>query len=88
MRKAKFNESQIVDSPAGRRSRRGSHTICLRKHGVSRATFCKWRSQYGGARVITMSRTVVQHTRTCGSRIPNSVAKSRPGTPLQWRLQF
>ena len=28
----------------------------LRKHGVIRATFCKWRSEYGGASVSDVKR--------------------------------
>ena len=29
----------------------------------------------------------INETERCGSRIPNSVAKSRPGTPLTWRTR-
>ena len=50
MRKSKFNESQIVgilkDAGAG-----VPVNDLLQKHGVSRATFFKWRSKYGGASV-------------------------------------
>ena len=50
MRKSTFNKSQIVsilkDAEAG-----VPVNDLLRQHGVSRATFCKWRSKSGGASV-------------------------------------
>ena len=46
MRKSKFSESQIVeilkDAESG-----VSVADLLRKHGVSKGTFFKWRSKYG-----------------------------------------
>lgn len=55
MRKSKFSESQIVailkeaDSgiPVGE---------VLRSHGISSATFYKWRSKYGGLEVSELKR--------------------------------
>jgi putative transposase len=48
MRKSKFSETQIVallkDAESG-----VPVADLLRKHGVSKATFFKWRSKYGGA---------------------------------------
>ena len=55
MRKSTFNESQIVgilqDAEAG-----VPVNDLLRQHGVSRATFCKWRSKSGGASVSDVKR--------------------------------
>ena len=55
MRKSKFSESQIVgilkDAESG-----VPVADLLRKHGVSKATFFKWRSQYGGASVADVNR--------------------------------
>jgi putative transposase len=55
MRKSKFSETQIVgilkDAESG-----VPVADLLRKHGVSKATFCKWRSKYGGASVSDVKR--------------------------------
>ena len=55
MRKSKFSESQIVgilkDAESG-----VPVADLLRKHGVSKATFFKWRSRYGGASVSDVKR--------------------------------
>ena len=55
MRKSKFSESQIVailkDAESGM-----PVADLLRKHGVSRGTFFKWRSKYGGATVSDVRR--------------------------------
>ena len=53
MRKSKFSETQIVgilkDAESG-------VPDLLRKYGVSKATFFKWRSKYGGATVSDVKR--------------------------------
>jgi putative transposase len=55
MRKSKFSETQIVgilkDAESG-----APVDALLRKHGISRATFFKWRSKYGGASVSDVRR--------------------------------
>jgi putative transposase len=55
MRKSKFSESQIVgilkDAESG-----VPVADLLRKHGISKATFFKWRSKYGGASVADVKR--------------------------------
>jgi putative transposase len=55
MRKSKFSETQIVgilkDAESG-----VPVADLLRKHGVSKATFFKWRSKYVGATVADVKR--------------------------------
>jgi putative transposase len=55
MRKSKFSETQIVamlkDAESG-----VPVADLLRKHGVSKASFFKWRSKYGGATVSDVKR--------------------------------
>ena len=55
MRKSKFSETQIVgilkDAESG-----VPVADLLRKVGVSKATFFKWRSKYGGATVSDVKR--------------------------------
>ena len=55
MRKSKFSETQIV---AMLRDAESGVPVAdlLRKHGVSKATFFKWRSKYGGASVSDVRR--------------------------------
>jgi len=55
MRKSKFSESQIAgvlqEAEAGM-----AVAEVARKHGISAATFYRWRSKYGGMSVSDMQR--------------------------------
>jgi len=55
MRKSKFSETQIVailkDAESG-----VPIADLARKHGVSQATFFKWRNKYGGATISDVRR--------------------------------
>jgi putative transposase len=55
MRKSKFSETQIVGMLKEAESGVPVADL-LRKHGVSKATFFKWRSKYGGASVSDVRR--------------------------------
>ena len=55
MRKSKFNESQIVGILKETES--GVPVVdLLRRHGISKTTFFKWRSKYAGASVADVKR--------------------------------
>ena len=55
MRKSKFSETQIVEILKAAESGMPVAEL-LRKHGISKATFFKWRSKYGGASVSDVKR--------------------------------
>ncbi|AXE63595.1 transposase [Hyphomonas sp. CACIAM 19H1] len=47
MRKSKFTEEQIIAILAEQERGMATEEVC-RRHGVSAATFYKWKSKYGG----------------------------------------
>ena len=55
MRRSKFNEEQIIailkEAEAGMKT----DDVC-RRHGISRQTFYRWRSKYGGLEVSEARR--------------------------------
>lgn len=55
MRKSKFSESQIVDILKEADSGIPVAEV-LRNHGISAATFYKWRSKYGGLEASELKR--------------------------------
>jgi putative transposase len=55
MRKSRFSETQIVEILKDAESGVPVADL-LRKHGISKATFFKWRSKYGGATVADVKR--------------------------------
>jgi putative transposase len=50
MKKSRFNEEQIIGILKEHQAGATAADLC-RKHGVSDATFYKWRSKYGGMEV-------------------------------------
>lgn len=55
MKKSKFSETQIVAILKEGESGRSVPEI-LRKHGISSATFYKWKSKYAGVGVSDLAR--------------------------------
>ncbi len=47
MKRSRFSEEQIIGILKEHQARLGAKDLC-RKHGISDATFYKWRSKYGG----------------------------------------
>lgn len=55
MRKSRFSDEQIIAILREQEAGRPTAEVC-RKHGVSDATFYKWKSKYGGMQVSEAKR--------------------------------
>ena len=55
MKKSRFTDSQIIDALKQAEAGTPVPQLC-RTHGISTATFYKWRSKFGGMDVPMMSR--------------------------------
>jgi putative transposase len=55
MRKSRFSEEQIIGILKEHQAGLSAADVC-RKHGVSDATFYKWRSRFGGMEVSDAKR--------------------------------
>jgi len=55
MKKSRYSESQIINILKQAEAGAPVPDLC-REHGMSSATFYKWRSKYGGMDVSMMSR--------------------------------
>ncbi len=55
MRKSRFSEEQIIGILKDHQAGLSAAELC-RKHGVSDATFYKWRAKYGGMEVSGAKR--------------------------------
>lgn len=56
MRKSRFSDEQIIAILREQEAGRPTAEVC-RKHGVSDATFYKWKSKYGGMQVSEAKRS-------------------------------
>jgi putative transposase len=50
MKRSRFTEEQVIGIPKEHQAGLGAKDLC-RKHGVSDATFYKWRARFGGMEV-------------------------------------
>jgi putative transposase len=55
MRRSRYTEEQIIGILKEHQAGVSAHDLC-RKHGISDATFYKWRSKYGGMDVSDARR--------------------------------
>ncbi len=55
MKRSRFSEEQIIDILKEHQAGLGAKELC-RKHGISDASFYKWRSKYGGMEVSDARR--------------------------------
>ena len=55
MKRSRFSEEQIIRILKEHQAGRSAAELC-RKHGISDATFYKWRSKYGGMEVSDAKR--------------------------------
>jgi putative transposase len=52
MRKSRFSDEQIIAILCEQEAVRPTAEVC-RKHGISDATFYKWKSKYAGMKCLT-----------------------------------
>ncbi len=55
MKRSRFSEEQIIGALKEQEAGMSTADVC-RKHGVSSATFYKWKSRYGGLEVSDARR--------------------------------
>lgn len=85
MRKSKFSEEQIISILAEQERGMATSEVC-RRHGVSSATFYKWKAKYGGMDVSDARRLKTLETENnrlkkllADSMLDNSILKDLLG---------
>ena len=85
MRKSKFSEEQIIAILAEQERGMATVEVC-RRHGVSSATFYKWKAKFGGMDVSDARRLKVLETESArlkkllaDSMLDNSILKDLLG---------
>ena len=61
MKRSRFTEEQIIAILREQESGQKTADVC-RRHGISEATFYKWKSKYGGMEVSDAKRLKVLET--------------------------
>jgi putative transposase len=85
MRKSKFSEEQIISILAEQERGMSTTEVC-RRHGVSSATFYKWKAKFGGMDVSDARRLKTLETENnrlkkllADSMLDNSILKDLLG---------
>lgn len=55
MKASRFTEEQIIGILREQETGAATADVC-RKHGISSATFCKWKAKYGGLEISNAKR--------------------------------
>ena len=74
MKKSKFSDNQILSVLKQAEAGQAVPELC-REHGISSATFYKWRAKYGGMDVSMMSR--LKELEAENSRLKKMYAEER-----------
>ncbi len=83
MKRSRFSEEQIIGILKEHQAGLGAKEFC-RKHGVSDATFYKWRSKYGGMEVSDAKRLKALEAESAKLHNPGSSAhRFRKYAPTQ-----
>jgi len=87
MRKSKFSEEQIIAILAEQERGMATGEVC-RRHGISSATFYKWKAKFGGMDVSDARRLKVLETENArlkkllaDTMLDNSILKDLLGKP-------
>ena len=85
MRKSRFSEEQIISILAEQERGMSTSEVC-RRHGMSSATFCKWKAKFGGMDVSDARRLKTLETENArlkkllaDSMLDNSILKDLLG---------
>jgi len=74
MKKSKYNDNQILSILKQNETGLGVSDLC-REHGMSSATFYKWRAKYGGMDASLMKE--IKELRTENARLKKMYAEER-----------
>ncbi len=85
MKRSRFSEEQIIGILKEHQAGLGAKELC-RKHGISDATFYKWRSKYGGMEVSDARRLKTLENENLTGTLPVSdTIRSGPDRTHLWQ---